>query len=95
MAESLHWGLLTYLLVTWGIITGILILTLIYRSILSTKEEDQLFLGKAEEHMAKEQREIINKLIRLSKPITVLGVLSGVLLLVIAGIWIWEGLKSF
>ncbi len=93
--ENLHWGPLFYLLVAWAVITCVLIVLVIYRSILSNKEEDQLFLDQAEEHMAKEQREVVDKLIRLSRPITALGVLSGVLLLVIAGMWIWEGLRSF
>lgn len=86
-------NLLTILLILWAAVTVALVLLWIYRSILEDKEEDHLILDKAEEHIAKEQREVLQRIERLTRPLWVLGVLSGVLLLVIAGVWVWEGLS--
>jgi hypothetical protein len=94
--ETLHIGpTLLYLLIAWVLVTVALITLCIIRSVMAMREEDQLFLNRAGEHIAKEQRELIAKLTKLSVPITILGVLSGVLLLVIIGVWLWEALKSF
>ena len=83
------------LLVAWGVVTALLIVALIYRSALSTHEDTQIFLDAAETALAKEQQELGTKLDRLSRPITVLMVLSGALLVTTAVLWIWQGLRSF
>lgn len=91
--ESVNLSLLTYLLFAWGAVTLAFIGLLIWQSILSNKEDDQLFLDTAEEHMAREQREVVAKINKLSKPITTTGIASAALLLVIAGVWLYNGLK--
>ena len=45
--------------------------------------------------MAKEQRELVAKIGSLSRPITTSGIAAGGLLLLIVGMWLYEGLKSF
>ena len=86
---------LAYLLLIWGTITTALIVLLIYRTTLSTKEDDQLYLNKAEASMmGAEQQVIINKLERLGRPILWLAILSGILLVACAGVWLWSGLSS-
>lgn len=95
MPESLSQGPIFYLLIAWGIITAVFVVLLIWRSLLESHEDDQIFLDAAEEHMAKEQRELVAKINTLSRPIMASGVAAGGLLLVIAGMWVYEGLRHF
>lgn len=83
------------LLVAWGIITAVLICLLIYRSTIESHEDDQMFLDSSGNSMASEQRAIVARLSRLSKPITLLIVTSSSLLVIAAAIWLWQGFKSF
>lgn len=91
--ESISPNVLTYLLITWGAVTAVFVGLLIWQSILSNKEDDQLFLDSAEDHMAREQRDIVARITRLSRPITTTGIASAALLLAIAGVWLYNGLK--
>ena len=80
------------MLMGWGVLTTILIVLLIYRSTLSMHEDEQLFLDEASSHMAQEQMEVVKKMNRLAPWVRVFGAASGVLILVIAGIWVYRSL---
>lgn len=82
-------------LIIWGGVTALLIVLVIYRSTLETREGDQIFLDAAEQTMANEQREIVARIDKLSTPIKVLIIASGVLLVTSAGLWLWEGFRNF
>ena len=88
-------GPILYVLIAWGAVTTIFLLLLIWRSVLASHEDDQIFLDAAEEHMAREQRELVAKINKFSRPLMTSGVVSGVLLLVLAGLWLYNGLKNF
>jgi hypothetical protein len=89
MTPGLEW-----LLIAWGIITVLLIVLLIYRSTLTMKEDDQLFLDESSTAMATEQRELIAKVDKINPLVKVLGATSGVMILVIAGWAVYIGLNS-
>jgi hypothetical protein len=86
---------LQILFAAWGVVTAVLICVLIYRSALSTREGDQIFLDASENTIANEQRAIVTRLEKLSTPITALMVISGALLLAIAAMWLYQGYKNF
>jgi hypothetical protein len=88
-------GPFLYVLIAWGIITAVFLFLLLRRSLLASHEDDQIFLDAAEDHMAREQRELVTKIEALSRPIMGTGIVAGVLLLVIAGMWLYTGLKNF
>jgi hypothetical protein len=92
--DSYH-DVLYALLIAWGLVTAVLVCVLIYRGTLETREGDQIFLDAAGESMASEQRALVARIDKLSRPIMILIILSSALLLAVAGIWIWQGYKNF
>jgi hypothetical protein len=92
---DLVWGPLAYLVLSWGVVTAVLVILVVYRVTLSSREDDQIIISKAEDHIAAEQQAIVLKITQLSRPIVVLSVASGLLLVASAWVWIYQGLKSF
>ncbi len=88
------WEKLMWPFVAWGVVTTVLIVLLIYRSTLTMQEDDQLFLGESESHMEKEQIEIMAKVNKITPLVKWMGAASGVLLLVIAGLAVYQGLQQ-
>jgi hypothetical protein len=86
---------LSYLLITWGTITAVLLVLVIYGNTLSIREDDEIYLNRAEDRiMAAEQRVLITKMDRLKRVIAVLASASGILLIASAGVWAWIGFHS-
>jgi len=87
-------SMLMWPLILWGVLTGVLIILLIYRSTLTMHEDDQLFLDESASGMAQEQAELMTKLNKVTPFVKWLGAASGVLILVIAGVAIYQGLNQ-
>jgi hypothetical protein len=86
-------GTFMSLVVLEVVLTAAAALMFLYRGMLDMKEEDHIVLGNAEAHLAREQDSIRRKVTSLSRYLTVIGIAWGVLLFVIAGLWVAEGLN--
>ncbi|MGH9492005.1 MAG: hypothetical protein ACRD2K_00765 [Terriglobales bacterium] len=84
--------LMEALLIAWGAFTIVLVILLIYRSTLAMQEDDQLFLDEAESHMQREQEELLGKMNKLQPYVRGFGAASGALILLIAGLWVYDAL---
>jgi Tfp pilus assembly protein PilN len=89
MSVGMYW-----LLTVWGVLTGVLVILLIYRGTLTMQEDDQLFLDESASAMAKEQTELLAKVSKINPLVKVLGATSGLMLLVIAGLSIYNALNQ-
>jgi hypothetical protein len=93
--QSARWHVpIDLLLIVWGIVTAALVIVVIYRGTLSLHEDDQLFLGDSEAHLAREQQQLVARLTRLNPVVRLLGIASGFLIVLIATLWIWRGLSA-
>jgi uncharacterized membrane protein YjfL (UPF0719 family) len=87
-------SMLMWPLIVWGVLTTVLVILLIYRSTLTMHEDDQLFLDESASGMAQEQAELMTKLNKVTPFVKWLGAASGALILVIAGLAIYQGLNQ-
>lgn len=85
-------SLMTALGIAWGAFTAVLIVLLIYRSTLTMHEDDQLFLDSAEDHMQKEQQELIGRMNRITPWVRVFGAASVLLIVTIGGIALYNNM---
>jgi len=81
------------LVVVEAVLTGAALVMFLYRGMLDMKEEDHIILGSAEAHLAREQDSIRRRVTILSRYLKVIGVVWGVLLMAIFGLWIAQGLN--
>lgn len=81
--------MMTLLLIVWSALTVVLIILLIYRGTLAMHEDDQLFLDDAESHIAKEQEILLTKMNRLTPWVRIFGACSALLIVVIAGLFVY------
>ena len=85
---------LTVVAVIFGGFAIGLIVLLIYKSTLTMHRDDQLFLDDASSHMHEEQTELLAKLNRLTIPLRVFSIGSGVFLLVLVAMWLYQKLNA-
>jgi len=83
---------LNVLTVTWASVTVILVGLLIYRALIGMREEDQLFLASGEEHLARDQQVLQARISSVNKWAVWLGVLSALLLIGLATVWIYNNI---
>jgi 6-phosphogluconate dehydrogenase (decarboxylating) len=86
---------MSVLLAIWAMLTAALVVVMIYRTVLTMHEDDQLFLDNAESHLEKEQQQLMQRMNQTKPFVTVLGTSSGLLMLLMAGLWIWRGWNRF
>jgi hypothetical protein len=85
---------LTVVAVILGAFAIGLIVLLIYKSTLTMHRDDQLFLDDASSHMHEEQTELLAKINRLTIPVRVFSIGSGVVLLVLVAMLFYQKLNA-
>ena len=83
-----------WLVIAWGVVTGILLILLFYRSTLTRQEDDQLFIDESSASRATEQSQLIAKVNKINPLVKMVGATSGLMILAIAGWAVYIGLNS-
>ena len=85
---------LTMVAVIFGVFATGLIVLLIYKSTLTMHRDDQLFLDETSSHMHAEQTEVLTHVNRLTIPVRIFSMGSGVFLFILIGMWLYQNLNA-
>jgi hypothetical protein len=85
---------LTFLVTAWSAVTVVLVGLFIYRSVVGIHEDNQIFLDSAEAALENEQVATLKRIRVLDRYLKITAVLSGALLLLMAGIWVYNGINA-
>jgi len=86
---------IVWLLLAWGLLTGVFIALMIWKSLVGMREENMLFIGAAEAAQIDEQKRIVARLERITSLAKAFGIASATLLIVTGGLWLYQGFTSF
>jgi hypothetical protein len=81
-------------IITWGVVTVMLIGLAIHRSILGFREEDHIFVEGEGKILQSEQTDALQRIARLDPWLARLLWLSGALLLLAAAVWLYPGISA-
>lgn len=85
----------TWMVVVWGAVTVVFIGLMIYRSLYSLREDDQLFLNPGESLLEAEQTEVRKRISRVTPYAKGFGFTSAGLAVLLVGVWIYQGFTQF
>jgi len=86
---------LTWLLIAWGAVTTVFVVLMIFRSLISMREDDQLFLHPQETALEAEQKTVMTKMHRLAPYTKGFGYSSAALALACLGFWLYQAINRF
>jgi len=85
---------LQILLIVWGVVTAVLVLLWIYRSTLSMHEDDAMFIDDSSKNLREEQEALQLRMNKVTPWVRILLAVSGVLIIVIAGMAVWQQMNQ-
>lgn len=88
--SPLMWGLFV-----WAGITSVFVVLMIYRSLITMREDDQLFLDPTQTALENEQKVIQQKLNHLRPYTKGLGFASAALGAGLVGVWVFQAITRF
>jgi hypothetical protein len=82
------------LIIAWAVVTGVFLALLAYNGTITRYEDNQLFLADINANEQQRQNVIVRRVNRTLPYVRALGTLSGILTVLIIGIYTWDSWKQ-